>query len=1659
MIFPELTASDLQYPSTYSAVDLKFTDGTYLSDLAPRDVYDISATAEGQGAGKILYPNQWNHVEIDLGPVAEGKTIEGILVAYDNPTGTDATAFQGWLDDVSVVAEPEPIDGSSLTNYVDTRRGTNSSSAFSRGSNEAITSVPNGFNFLVPVTDALATSREYSYQQDNDEQNRTRFEGLAVSHEPSPWMGDRNQFSAMPVAGASAPSGDPSVRALTFSHDNETAQPDYYGVTTDSGIEAEMTPTNRGMVMSFTFRDSDDAGSIVLDSPTGNGDFTIDAATGQVTGWIDSGAGFVAGQSRMFVSGSFDATPVTTGTAAGGRQLTKFATFELGDDKTVTLRLATSLISLDQAAENFDQEVGDRSFETVRDEAQALWNERLGVIEVEGASETELRTLYSNLYRLNVYPNAQFENTGTVESPVYQYASPVSPQTGTDSPTTTAAEIVDGKMYVNNGFWDTYRTTWPAYSLLYPDVAAELIDGFTQQYRDGGWIARWSSPGYANIMTGTSSDVSFADAYLRGVELPDALATYDAAVKNASTPSSNDDVGRKSLRTSTFLGYTPASQGESVSWATEGYINDFGIGNMAAALAEDPATPESRRATLREEAEYYLDRATNYVNMFDPAIEFFAARNADGSFATPADQYNPQAWWGPYTETNGWNFAFHAPQDPQGLANLYGGGEGLEQKLDEFFATPETSPGPIHEEVEARDGRFGQWGVSNQVSHHIPFIYNAAGAPAKAQEIVREALQRSFAGSTIGQGYAGDEDNGEMSAWYVLNSLGLYPLQVGSTDLVIGSPLFDKATVHLADGKELVINTQDNSSENVYVQSLTVDGEEWTSTSIDSNLLTDGATLDFVMGPEPSEWGTGPDDAPPSLTTGDGVAQPLVDTTDPVLATATSAGGENLAPLVDNTSSTIVTFATPTPQLTFAYTGAKQRPTFYTLTAGAAPGDPSSWTLEGSNDGVTWTTVDTRSDVVFANRGQTSPFKVADPGSFQQFRLTVTAGAPTISLSEVELLTDGEGSEASELTFSPAQGLAASSGVESSFALGILSGGTADGYAATIDWGDGGEPTDATIGDPKVGNYPVSAAHTFTEAGVYRGTVTVTDGDATTEMPVMFTVAYLEPLSLQAAFDSVCIADDGVGSNCDGKGLSFPRAGLKAGGLEAGVEHDVPGTDLHFTLPVVPAGQPDNATGSGQTIAVDLGEGATQLSFIGAATERNQDTTATVTFTDGTTAATPLQFSDWTKGGNAGATAPFGNIEVVKSAYRLVGGTPSGTASFFFSTVPYTIPEGKVVESLTMPVQEGEPGVTGRVHVFAIASNGITTDLGFEATVGSDVNGVSGEELAVDLAAIVPADAAAPAPVVRVQWGDASVTGDATLADGDEGKILASGHHVYADAGTYTVTVTVATAARTEHLTLTATVEEPDTEPVYETSLSVTPEDGVLAGGDLEVSGDGFAAGESVSVVLQTPTPVERTVDADGEGRVSTTLTVPEGTDPDTYAVVATGEESAMPATVTVTVLPPVVDPVYTPVLHSNATTGRPGDLVTLTGEGFAPGEDATVEIRSDSITVGTATADRLGALQFTFAIPDGLSVGEHRIVVTGETSAVPVELAFEVLPPSVPGDGSTGTSGPTDPSVVAGLSNTGVNGAAMTVAALLAVLLAAVGAILVVRRRRRSEA
>lgn len=1020
-IFPELL-HDLQYPSTYASVDLRFTDGTYLSDLPARDAHGTPATATGQGEGKILYADQWNSVRVDLGAVARGRTVDQVLLAYDNPAGAAGSRFAGWLDDVALEAEPERIDGRSLTNYVDTRRGTLSSGSFSRGNTVPATAVPNGFNFWTPMTNASTQTWLYEYQAANDEQNRPVLQGIGISHEPSPWMGDRNQLAFQPATGAGVPDGGLSARGLAFDHDDETARPEYYGVTFANGVRAEVTPTDHAAVLRWTFpKDAADAtGHVLVDRAGGASKLSFDASTGELTGWVENGSGLSVGRTRMYVAGTFDRAPSAVGRAAGDRDGARYATFPTGRDRTVELRVATSFIGLEQARANLRLEAAGRSFDAVRRAAQRQWNERLGVVETQGGTEDQLVTLYSALYRLNLYPNSQFENTGTAKRPVYRYASPVTPPSGEATDTETNATIVDGKVYVNNGFWDTYRTAWPAYSLLYPDVAAELVDGFVQQYRDGGWVARWSSPGYADLMTGTSSDVAFADAYLKGALPTDtALDAYDAALKNGTVAPPNAAVGRKGLETSPFLGFTPETTHESVSWGLEGLINDFGIGTMAAALAEDRRVPRERRAQLREESAYFLERATHYGELFDERIGFFQPRHADGEFLNAPDDYDPRTWGGGYTETSGWNFSFHAPQDPQGLANLYGGFDGLEAKLDEFFATPEDAThtggygGVIHEMREARDVRLGQWGMSNQVSHHIPWLYDAVGAPHKTQEIVREVTRRLFTGSEIGQGYPGDEDNGEMSSWWIFAALGFYPLQVGSDQYAIGSPLFERTTVHRPDG-DLVVTARNNSVDNVYVQSLRVNGKERTSTSLSQDDLSGGARLDFVMGPEPSAWGTGADDGLPSLTEGDEPPAPARDATP--AGTVTVDDGTPADALVDDTSDSRATFASATPTVTWESSGAAATVGAYTLTSGEeGAAAPSAWRLEGSHDGADWTVLDERSGQEFRWALQTRAFTVADPGPYEQVRLVVTRSEPgttgdgDLALAELELLADGAG--------------------------------------------------------------------------------------------------------------------------------------------------------------------------------------------------------------------------------------------------------------------------------------------------------------------------------------------------------------------------------------------------------------------------------------------------------------------------------------------------------------------------------------------------------------------------------------------------------------------------------------------------------------------------
>ncbi|MEU1474340.1 GH92 family glycosyl hydrolase [Streptomyces sp. NPDC005760] len=975
-IFPSMADGDRDYDATNVSVDLAFTDGTFLSGLGARDQHGFPLSPQGQGAAKALYVNQWNNVVSRIGSVAAGRTVDRILVGYDSPSGP--AKFRGWLDDVTLERAAPEKPKAHLSDYALTTRGTNSSGGFSRGNNFPAAAVPHGFNFWTPVTNASSLSWLYDYARANNDDNLPTIQAFSASHEPSPWMGDRQTFQVMPSAASGTPDTGREARELAFRHENETARPYYYGVRFENGLKAEMAPTDHAAALRFTYP-GDDA-SVLFDNVTDQAGLTLDKESGTFTGYSDVKSGLSTGATRLFVYGVFD-RPVQEGTSSGVKG---YLRFDAGSDRTVTLRLATSLISLDQARDNLRQEIPDgTSFERVRDRAQRQWDRLLGKVEVEGATQDQLTTLYSSLYRLYLYPNSGFEKVGST----YQYASPFSPMPSPDTPTHTGAKIVDGKVYVNNGFWDTYRTTWPAYSLLTPSQAGEMVDGFVQQYKDGGWTSRWSSPGYADLMTGTSSDVAFADAYVKGVDF-DAKSAYDAALKNATVVPPSSGVGRKGMATSPFLGYTGTDTHEGLSWALEGYLNDYGIAHMGQALYA--RTGEKR---YQEESEYFLNRAQDYVNLFDKKAGFFQGRDADGKWRVESTGYDPRVWGYDYTETNGWGYAFTAPQDSRGLANLYGGRSGLADKLDQYFATPETaSPdfvgsygGVIHEMTEARDVRMGMYGHSNQVAHHVTYMYDAAGQPWKTQRNVREVLSRLYVGSEIGQGYHGDEDNGEQSAWFLFSALGFYPLVMGSGEYAVGSPLFTKATVHLENGRDLVVRAPENSARNVYVQGLRVNGRPWTSTSLPHSVLSRGAVLDFDMGPRPSKWGTGKHAAPVSITQDDEVPTPRAD----VLA------GEGA--LFDNSSATDA----PVTSVDLPVSGSVKGVQYTVTSAADRTKAPSGWTLQGSDDGATWKTLDQRSGESFAWDRQTRAFSVRSAGTYGKYRLVFDGEAV---VSEVELL-------------------------------------------------------------------------------------------------------------------------------------------------------------------------------------------------------------------------------------------------------------------------------------------------------------------------------------------------------------------------------------------------------------------------------------------------------------------------------------------------------------------------------------------------------------------------------------------------------------------------------------------------------------------------------
>ena len=599
LIYPDFERDDLSYPSTYAAVDLAFTDGTFLSDLEAQDQHGATLSPQGQGASKTLYTNQWNLKRSRIGSVAAGKTIDRVLVAYDNPDGP--ADFGGWIDDIDVgPAEPAPAR-THPSDWVVTTRGTNSSGGFSRGNNIPATAVPHGFNFWTPVTNAGTVSWLYEYQKANNADNLPTLQAFSLSHEPSPWMGDRQTFQVMPTAATGTPDADRKARALPFRHANETAKPHYYSVRFDSGIKTEIAPTDHAAIMRFSLprrlvepdlrqRRRGTRGLVADHRPRQRRHHRLVGRPQRPLQRRD--ADVHLRHLRQADQGERDAArrqPALDGLRALRRRHGEHADRDVADrhrpgEAQPPARAGDRRHRRERQAARAEP-LGREAFNGSRSRAPPRTSARRSTPTSTGCSSIPTRRTRTRARR-----------TGRSGS------TPCSPPPSTppSSATKTGAPVVDGKVYVNNGFWDTYRTTWSAYSLFTPKMAGELVDGFVQQYRDGGWIARWSSPGYANLMTGTSSDAAFADAFVKGVPGLKARDTYDAAVKNATVAPPGDpwnpSIGRKGQIVAPFLGYTPSRVSEGVSWALEGDINDFGIANMAQKLATETEQPGAEAA-------------------------------------------------------------------------------------------------------------------------------------------------------------------------------------------------------------------------------------------------------------------------------------------------------------------------------------------------------------------------------------------------------------------------------------------------------------------------------------------------------------------------------------------------------------------------------------------------------------------------------------------------------------------------------------------------------------------------------------------------------------------------------------------------------------------------------------------------------------------------------------------------------------------------------------------------------------------------------------------------------------------------------------------------------------------------------------------------------
>jgi predicted alpha-1,2-mannosidase len=718
--------------------------------------------------------------------------------------------------------------------------GTDSEYLLSHGNTYPAVALPWGMNFWTPQTRRNGDGWGYTYDDH-------KITGIKQTHQPSPWINDYAAFSLMPVTGGRLITEE--QRASWFSHKAEVSRPYYYSVyLADHDVTAEVTPTERASVFRFTFS-SNDSSSVVIDAFRGGSMVEIIPSERKVIGYCRNNHGGVPENFHNYFVIIFDRdfdyysswieNRISEGSLRQeGDHAGAVIGFRTKRGGVVTARIASSFISPEQAQLNLDAEIGDRSFDEVKDAARERWNAELGRIKVEGGTDDQVRTFYSTLYRTLLFPR-KFYEIDREGNPVHY-----SPYNG---------KVLPGRMFTDNGFWDTFRAAIPFITLMYPDLNAHIMEGLVNTYLESGWLPEWASPGHRNCMIGSNSASLIADSYLKGIRGYNIDTLWSALVKNTMGPGPVHSVGRYGAEYYNELGYVPYDAGinENAARTLEYAYADWCLWRLATELGRP-----------REEIDLYAARAQNYRNVFDPDRKLMRGRNQDGSFQSP---FSPYKWGDAFTEGNSWHYTWSVFHDINGLSGLMGGPEMLAQKLDSVFIVPPVFDDsyygfPIHEIREMQIMNMGNYAHGNQPIQHMIYLYNYTPEPWKAQLRVREVMDKLY--NYTPDGYCGDEDNGQTSAWYVFSAMGFYPVTPGAGEYVLGSPLFKKATVTFEDGRELVIEAPDNSRENIYIKEAILNGKVLNVNYITHKQLQAGGEILFKMdsspdrqrGSDPSAW-------------------------------------------------------------------------------------------------------------------------------------------------------------------------------------------------------------------------------------------------------------------------------------------------------------------------------------------------------------------------------------------------------------------------------------------------------------------------------------------------------------------------------------------------------------------------------------------------------------------------------------------------------------------------------------------------------------------------------------------------------------------------------------------------------------------------------------